>query len=68
MVKVFVKDNNVEKALRIAKKKAQKEGLFKEVKSRRYHEKPTTAKKRKANEAVKRERKRQSKERQTLGF
>ena len=68
MVKIIVKDNNVEKALRIAKKKSQKEGLFKEIKARRYHEKPTTARKRLKNEAVKRERKRQSKERQMLGF
>lgn len=68
MVKVLVRDNKVEKALRIAKKKAQKDGLYKEVKERRYHEKKTTMKKRKTNEAVKRERKRQSKERQLLGF
>ena len=32
MVKVLVRDNNVEQALRVAKRKSQKEGLYSEMK------------------------------------
>jgi len=68
MVKVLVRDNNVEQALRVLKKKGQKEGLLREIKERRYFETGTAAKKRMKNEAVRRERKRISKERQILGY
>ena len=68
MVKVLVRDNNVEQALRVLKKKGQKEGLLREIKERRYFETGTAAKKRMKNEAVRREKKRISKEKQILGF
>ena len=68
MVKVLVRDNNVEQALRVVKKKGQKEGLLREIKERRYFETGTEEKKRKKNEAVRRERKRISKEKMILGF
>ncbi len=68
MVKVLVRENNVEQALRVLKKKGQKEGLLREIKERRYHETGTAKNKRKKNEAVRRERKRISKEKQILGF
>ena len=68
MVKVLVRDNNVEQALRVVKKKGQKEGLLREIKERRYYETGTAEKKRKKNEAVRRERKRISKEKMILGF
>ena len=42
MVKVLVRDNNVEQALRVAKRKSQKEGLYREMKERQRYEKPTT--------------------------
>ncbi|MBQ7409017.1 MAG: 30S ribosomal protein S21, partial [Alphaproteobacteria bacterium] len=32
MVKVFVRDNNVEQALSVSKRKSQKEGLYREMK------------------------------------
>ncbi|MDX1949571.1 MAG: 30S ribosomal protein S21 [Rickettsiales bacterium] len=57
MVQVNVRDNNVEAALRTLKKKLQKEGLFKEVKQRRYYEKPSEKKLRKSEEALKKNRK-----------
>jgi small subunit ribosomal protein S21 len=41
----------LEKAMKILKKKLVKEGLFKELKSRRYYEKPSDKKRRKAKEA-----------------
>ena len=68
MVKVLVRDNNVEQALRVLKKKGQKEGLLREIKERKYYETGTAMKKRKKNEAVRRERKRISKEKQLLGY
>ena len=38
---VKVKDNNVDQALRILKKKMQREGVFREMKNRRSYEKPS---------------------------
>ena len=68
LVKVLVRDNNVEQALRVLKKKGQKEGLLRESKERRYFETGTSRRKRKKNEAVRRERKRIGKERMIIGF
>lgn len=68
MVKVLVKDNNLDKALRLLKKKGQKEGLLREIKERRYFETGTATKKRMKNEAVKRERRRLTKEKSILGY
>ena len=68
MVKVLVRDNNVEQALRVAKRKSQKEGLYREMKERQRYEKPTTKRKRLKEEAVRNEKKRQSKQRMVFGF
>jgi ribosomal protein S21 len=38
---VFVRDNNIDQALRILKKKMQREGVFREMKLRRFYEKPS---------------------------
>jgi small subunit ribosomal protein S21 len=40
-LQVFVRDNNVEQALRVLKKKMQREGVFREMKRRRFYEKPS---------------------------
>lgn len=50
-------DNNIEKAMKILKRKLIKEGLFKELKSRRYYEKPSERRKRKHKESLKKVRK-----------
>ena len=57
MVQVNVRDNNLDNAIKTLKRKLQKEGLFKEVKQRRYFEKPSEKKLRKREEASKRGRK-----------
>lgn len=57
MVQISVRDNNVEQALRILKRKLQREGLFREIKQRRFYEKPSEKRVRKAQEAVRRARK-----------
>jgi small subunit ribosomal protein S21 len=43
-VQVFVRDNNVDQALRALKKKMQREGLFREMKLRGHYEKPVREK------------------------
>ena len=57
MVTVSVRDNNVEQALRVLKKKMQREGIFREMKERRDFEKPTTKRKREKQENIRRSRK-----------
>ncbi|MCI4646020.1 MAG: 30S ribosomal protein S21 [Hyphomonadaceae bacterium] len=57
MVQIIVRDNNVEQALRALKKKMQREGLFREMKSRTHFEKPSEKKARQRAEAVRRARK-----------
>lgn len=48
---VYVKDGNVEKALRKFKKKIQESGLLDELRSRETYKKPTTERKRKKGAA-----------------
>jgi small subunit ribosomal protein S21 len=56
-VQVLVRDNNVEQALRVLKKKLQREGVIREMKRRRAYEKPSEQRAREAQEAVRRARK-----------
>lgn len=57
MVSVNVRDGNVEQALRVLKKKMQREGIFREMKERRDFEKPTEKRKREKQENIRRSRK-----------
>jgi small subunit ribosomal protein S21 len=54
---ITVHGNDIERALRDMKRTLQKDGLFKELKKRRYYEKPSVKKKRKQLEAARRRRK-----------
>ena len=54
---VFVRDNNVDQALRALKKKMQREGIFREIKLRRHFEKPSERRVREMSEAIRRTRK-----------
>ncbi len=56
-MQVLVRDNNVDQALRVLKKKMQREGVFREMKQRRAYEKPSERKTREKAEAVRRSRK-----------
>ncbi|MBK8083962.1 MAG: 30S ribosomal protein S21 [Devosia sp.] len=56
-MQVLVRDNNVEQALRVLKKRLQREGVFREMKLRKYYEKPSEARVRQKAEAVRRSRK-----------
>jgi small subunit ribosomal protein S21 len=68
LVTVNVRDNNVEQALKVLKKKMQREGVFREMKLRRDYEKPSEKKKREKAEAVRRWRKMERKKRDRDGF
>ena len=57
IVSVNVRDNNVEQAMRVLKKKMQREGLFRELKLRRNYEKPSVKRVREEAESVRRWRK-----------
>ncbi|MGB6427767.1 MAG: 30S ribosomal protein S21 [Methyloceanibacter sp.] len=56
-MKVLVRENNVDQALRVLKKKLQREGLFREMKRRRAYEKPSERRAREKGEAIRRGRK-----------
>ena len=56
-MQVFVRDNDVNSALRVLKKKMQREGTFRDMKRRRSYEKPSERRARERAEAVRRHRK-----------
>jgi len=56
-LQVLVRDNNVDQALKVLKKKLQREGLFREMKLRNFYEKPSEKRAREKGEAVRRARK-----------
>ncbi|HMM64025.1 MAG: 30S ribosomal protein S21 [Mesorhizobium sp.] len=56
-MRVLVRDNNVEQAIRALKKKLQREGVFREMKARRAYEKPSERRGREKAEAIRRTRK-----------
>ena len=57
VIKIEVKDNNVEQALRILKRKLQRDGFFKIIKLKNTYEKPSEKKKRIKLENIKRAKK-----------
>ena len=52
-LEVTVYQNQVERALKVLKRQLTKDGLLKELKRRRFYEKPSVKKKRKQKEAKK---------------
>jgi small subunit ribosomal protein S21 len=56
-LQVLVRDNNVDQALRVLKKKLQREGIFREMRLRRFYEKPSARTTRERTEAIRRARK-----------
>ncbi|PZP39734.1 MAG: 30S ribosomal protein S21 [Pseudomonas fluorescens] len=61
MVRVDVFHNDVEQALRRLKKLMNREGLFRELRQRRYHEKPFEKRARLLREGVRRSKKTENK-------
>ncbi|WP_152045892.1 30S ribosomal protein S21 [Aureimonas psammosilenae] len=67
-MQVLVRDNNVEQALRALKRKLQREGVFREMRSRQAYEKPSERRAREKQEAVRRARKAARKQAQREGL
>lgn len=67
-MQVFVRDNNIDGALRVLKKKMQREGVFREMRLRRQYEKPSERRIREKAEAVRRYRKAMRKRMERLGY
>jgi small subunit ribosomal protein S21 len=65
---VLVRENNVEQALKVLKKRLQREGVFREMKRRRAYEKPSEKRAREKGEAVRRARKAARKQAQREGL
>ena len=65
---VEVKNNDVDRALRVMKKKLQREGVFREMKLRRHYEKPSEKRAREKSEAIRRHRKTMRKKNAIEGF
>jgi len=53
-IEVQVRDNNIEAAIRVLKKKLLREGIFRELKLRKNYEKPSERKLRETKESEKR--------------
>ena len=67
-MQVTVRDNNVDQALKVLKKKMQREGVFREMKQRNFFEKPSEKRAREKAEAVRRARKLARKQAQREGI
>ena len=67
-MQVLVRENNVDQALRVLKKKMQREGIFREMKLRRNYEKPSERRVRERAEAISRTRKAMRKRMEREGY
>ena len=52
-----VRKGNLEQAMRVLKRKVQKEGIVKELKLKQYYEKPSVRRKRRKDTAIKKQKK-----------
>lgn len=52
-IEVKVRNGNLEQAMRVLKRKVQKEGIVKELRDRQYYTKPSAVKREKKKEAIK---------------
>ena len=68
LTKIEVKDNNIEQALRVLKRKLQRDGFFKVVKLKSVYEKPSEKKRRKKKEGIANYKKKQKKLRAQRGY
>lgn len=68
LVQVIVRNGNLEKALRVLKKKVQKEGITKEIKMRQFYTKPSEKRREAKKQGIKNVRKRMAKLERIRGF
>ena len=67
-VTIQVRNGNLEQAMRVLKKKVQKDGLLKTLKAKQYYEKPSEKKRRKKKEGIANFKKKQKKLKATRGY
>jgi small subunit ribosomal protein S21 len=67
-MKIMVRDNNVEQALRVLKKRMQREGIFRQLKQAEFFEKPSEKRVREQAEAIRRSKKMERKKLQREGL
>ena len=67
-MRIFVRDNNIDQALRFLKKKMQREGIFREIKAHAAYEKPSEKRVREKAEAIRRSKKLARKKMQREGL
>ena len=58
-LEVTVRNNNVEKAMRVLKKKLLKDGMMRELKERQYYQKPSHVKREAKKQQIRRHKKEQ---------
>ena len=68
LINVTVRNGNLEQAMRVLKRKVQKEGIVKELRERQYYKKPSEIKQEKKKEAIKNWKKKQKKLEKIRGF
>ena len=67
-VTIQVRNGNLEQAMRVLKKKVQKDGLLKTLKAKQYYEKPSEKKRRKKKEGIANFKKQQKKLKAMRGY
>ena len=67
-MQVFVRDNDINSALRVLKRKMQRDGTFREMKRRRAYEKPSERRMREKMQSVRRHRKTMRKRLELEGY
>ena len=67
-INVTVRNGNLEQAMRVLKRKVQKEGLIKELRERQFYKKPSEIKQEQKKEAIKNWKKKQKKLEKIRGF
>ena len=67
-INVTVRNGNLEQAMRVLKRKVQKEGIVKEMRDRQFYKKPSEIRQEKKKEAIKNWKKKQKKLEKIRGF
>ena len=67
-IKVDVRNGNLEQAMRVLKKKVQREGIIKDYRAKSVFEKPSEKKRRKKKEGIANFKKKQKKLKLTRGY
>tara|TARA_B110000196_G_scaffold293504_1_gene281872 strand:- start:679 stop:882 length:204 start_codon:yes stop_codon:yes gene_type:complete len=67
-MKVEVRNNNVDQALRVLKKKMQQDGIFNELRRREFYESRGTRRRREKNAAIRRHKREENKRIEERGY